>query len=160
MTFRKDWIEELACPRWCRAVESSLGIRKQESRLDEQERNKNMDIFGRKRIAELEDELEKIRRSKDKLEKYVTEYEVAIESLNNGIKSLTDEINAKVSDCKVGEWCKDCKYHSVARMGSLEGIKERVINPWLDWDAKYSKYYYCSKHLREICPEFKKDEEE
>ena len=60
MTFRKDWIEELACPRWCRAVESSLGIRKQESRLDEQERNKNMDIFGRKRIAELEDELEKI----------------------------------------------------------------------------------------------------
>lgn len=119
-----------------------------------------MDIFGRKRIAELEDELEKIGCSKDRLEKYVNEYERVVESLNNSIKSLTDEINAKVSDCKVGEWCKDCKYHSVARMGSLEGIKEIVINPWLDLDAKYSKYYYCSKHLREICPEFKKDEEE
>ena len=43
MTFRKDWIEELACPRWCRAVESSLGIMKQESCLDEQERNKKME---------------------------------------------------------------------------------------------------------------------
>lgn len=119
-----------------------------------------MDIFGRKRIAKLEDELEKIRCSKDKLEKYVKEYEAAIETLNNDIKSLTDEVNAKVSDCKVGEWCKNCKYHSVARMGSLEMIKERAIHPWFDWDAKYSKYYYCSKHLREICPEFKKDEEE
>ena len=119
-----------------------------------------MDIFGRKRIAELEDELEKISHSKDKLEKYVNEYEQAIESLNNGIRSLTDEINAKVSDCKVGEWCKDCKYHSVARMGSLEGIEERIINPWLSWEARYSKYYYCSKHLHEICPEFEKDKEE
>ena len=43
MTFRKDWIEELVCPKWCRAVESSLGIIKQESCSNEQERNKKME---------------------------------------------------------------------------------------------------------------------
>ncbi len=160
MTFRNDYIEELLCPRWCRAVESSLGIRKQESCLDEQERNKKMDIFGKKRIAELQDEIMKIRCSKDKLEKYVKKYEVTIESLNNDIKSLVDELNAKVSDCNVGAWCQDCKYHSVAMMGSIEGIKKYANSPWVGWDAKYNKCYYCSKHLREICPEFDKMKEE
>ena len=43
MTFRKDWIEDFLNPRWCRAVYSSLGIMKQESCLDEQERNKKME---------------------------------------------------------------------------------------------------------------------
>ena len=164
MTFRKDWIEDFLCPRWCRAVESSLGIRKQESYLDEQERNKKgnkkMDIFGKKRIAELQDEIMKIRHSKDKIENCVNEYKIAIESLNDGIKSLVDEINAKVSDCKVGAWCQGCKYRSVTMMGSIEGIEQCANNPWVGWDTKYSKYYYCSKHLREICPEFENMKEE
>ena len=43
MTFRKDWIEDFLNPRWCRTVYSSLGIMKQESCLDEQERNKKME---------------------------------------------------------------------------------------------------------------------
>ena len=43
MTFRKDWIEDFLNPRWCRAVYSSLGIMKQERRLDEQERIKKME---------------------------------------------------------------------------------------------------------------------
>ena len=43
MTFRKDWIEDFLNPRWCKAVYSSLGIMKQESCLDEQERNKKME---------------------------------------------------------------------------------------------------------------------
>ena len=43
ITFRKDWIEDFLNPRWCRAVYSSLGIMKQESCLDEQERNKKME---------------------------------------------------------------------------------------------------------------------
>ena len=42
MTFRKDWIEEFIHPKWCIAVESSLGIIKQESCLDKQERNEIM----------------------------------------------------------------------------------------------------------------------
>ena len=43
MTFRKDWIEDFLNPRWCRTVYSSLGIMKQESCLDEQEKNKKME---------------------------------------------------------------------------------------------------------------------
>ena len=43
MTFRKDWIEDFLNPRWCKAVYSSLGIMKQESCLDEQERNKKVE---------------------------------------------------------------------------------------------------------------------
>ena len=43
MTFRKDWIEDFLNPRWCRTVYSSLGIMKQKSCLDEQERNKKME---------------------------------------------------------------------------------------------------------------------
>ena len=43
MTFRKDWIEDFLNPRWCKAVYSSLGIMKQESCLDEQERDKKME---------------------------------------------------------------------------------------------------------------------
>ena len=43
MMFRKDWIEDFLNPRWCRTVYSSLGIMKQESCLDEQERNKKME---------------------------------------------------------------------------------------------------------------------
>ena len=43
MMFRKDWIEDFLNPRWCRTVYSSLGIIKQESCLDEQERNKKME---------------------------------------------------------------------------------------------------------------------
>lgn len=43
MTFRKDWIEDFLNPRWCRAVYSSLGMIKQESCSDEQERNKKME---------------------------------------------------------------------------------------------------------------------
>ena len=119
-----------------------------------------MDIFGKKKIAELQDEVEKLRYSKDELEKYVNEYKVTIESLNDGIKSLVDELNAKVSNCKVGVWCQDCKYHSVTRMGSIKGVEECANNPWVSWDTKYSKCYYCSKHLREICPEFDKMTEE
>lgn len=63
MTFRKDWIEEFLCPRWCRAVESSLGIRKQESCLDEQERNKKMDIFGKRESQSLKKNCRKIKKS-------------------------------------------------------------------------------------------------
>lgn len=119
-----------------------------------------MDIFGRKKIAELQDEIQRTRYSKNNLEKYVNEYKVTIESLNNGIKLLMDELNAKVSDCKIGAWCQNCKYHSVARMGSIEGIEKCANNPWVGWHTKYSEYYYCSKHLRDICPEFDKMEEE
>ena len=43
MTFGKDWIEDFLNPRWCRTVYSSLGIMKQESCLDEQERIKKME---------------------------------------------------------------------------------------------------------------------
>ena len=43
MMFRKDWIEDFLNPRWCRTVYSSLGIIKQESCLDEQERDKKME---------------------------------------------------------------------------------------------------------------------
>lgn len=35
-TFKKDWVEELACSKWCVAVESSLGIARQEKCLNEQ----------------------------------------------------------------------------------------------------------------------------
>lgn len=119
-----------------------------------------MDIFGKKRITELENEIEKIVRSKDRLEKYVNEYERVIKSLNNEIKSLTDEINVKVSNCKVGKWCENCKYHNVVNIGNIDGIKDYANTPWLYFNAKYNEYYYCSKHLLEICPEFEKDEEE
>lgn len=117
-----------------------------------------MDIFGKKRIAELENELDKVRWSKQTIEKKADEYRWSIESLNDEIKSLTNEINAKVADCKVGVWCEECKYHKTTKLGNIDMMDECAINPWIEYNRKYDRYYYCSKHLREICPEFEKDE--
>ena len=154
MTFRKDWIEGFLCPRWCRAVESSLGIRKQESCLDEQERNKNMDIFGKKRISELEKELSK---NKEKLSRY----EYTNDDLNDEIKRLTDELNAKVIDCNVGPWCYKCKYSSSTYTMNRNNIEYLMKNSWARYTCNdHTKIQYCSKHLRELCPEFNNMKEE
>lgn len=110
-----------------------------------------MDIFGKKRISELEEELSK---NKEKLRRY----EYANDNLNDEIKRLTDELNAKITGCNVGSWCNKCKYSSTTYIANKSNIEYLAKNPWMkDVYDDYTRIQYCSKHLREICQEFEKE---
>lgn len=114
-----------------------------------------MDIFGKRKISELEKELLK---SKERLE----QYKDMSDDLNNEIKRLTDELNAKITDCNVGSWCNECKYSSTATVYMKNKKDDNFImrRTWFqsicDEDNNYTTIRYCSKRLREICSEFKK----
>lgn len=108
-----------------------------------------MDIFGKRKIAELEGELSK---SKEKLRRC----EDTNDNLNKEIERLTDEINAENTDCNVGSWCNECKYSSIAYMANRNNVEHLAKNYWMPIHNDYTTIRYCSKHLREICPEFKK----
>jgi hypothetical protein len=85
-------------------------------------------------------------------------YNDTINQLNDDIKKLTDEINAKVENCTVGAWCKDYKYCRMARLANDEEHKNFAkVGVYPFSGSLYNYYYYCSKHLREICPEFEKE---
>lgn len=114
-----------------------------------------MDIFGKRKIAELEEELSK---NKEKLSRYKRANDI----LNDEIKRLTDELNAQTTDCNVGTWCNGCKYSSIATV-YMKNEKDDNFTMRRNWfqsicdeDDDYTTIRYCSKHLREICPEFKK----
>ena len=110
-----------------------------------------MDIFGKKRISELEEELSK---NKEKLSRY----KYINDSLNDEIERLTDELNAKITDCNIGAWCNKCKYSSTAYMTSQHNVEYLTKNPWMKYICDdYTKIQYCSKHIRELCPEFEKE---
>lgn len=73
-----------------------------------------------------------------------------VDELEKECQRLADVISAKVVDCKVGVWCKDCKFlgkdRAVVGMGGLPYslfIKECA-----------GEVQYCKKHLYKICPEF------
>lgn len=112
-----------------------------------------MDIFGKRKIAELEKKLSK---NKGKLSRYKRANDI----LNGEIKRLTDELNAQITDCNVGTWCKDCKYSSIATVYMKNKkddnftMRRNWFQPICDEDNEYTTIRYCSKHLHEICSEF------
>ncbi len=120
-----------------------------------------MNIFGKKKISELELALEKSNEERNKYKLLSDVYNNTIKNLNDEVKKLTDEINAKVENCTVGAWCEDCKYCKIARLANDEEHKNFAkVGSYFFCGSLYNYYYYCSKHLREICPEFEKNTEE
>lgn len=120
-----------------------------------------MDIFGKKRISELELALEKSNKERNEYKLLSDIYNDTIKALDNDVKKLTDEINAKVENCMVGPWCVDCKYCKTARLANDEEHKKFAkVGAHHFYGSLYNYYYYCSKHLRELCPEFDKMKEE
>lgn len=72
--------------------------------------------------------------------------------LEEEVKRLADAISDKVEDCKVGFWCKDCKY---------VGYDHSEIKDYDTYGDLYirevaGKVQYCKKHLHEVCPEFER----
>ena len=78
-----------------------------------------------------------------------------VDELEKECQRLADMISAEVKDCKIGVWCKDCKF-----LGEDRSIAKNSI---ITLGLPYSLYIkecagevqYCKKHLYEICPEFK-----
>ena len=71
--------------------------------------------------------------------------------LEDEVERLAELISAEVKDCKVGPWCKGCKY-----IGTDKSEVYDMIDPvhfgWMVTTA--GRVQYCKKHLYEVCPEF------
>lgn len=77
-----------------------------------------------------------------------------VDELEKECQRLADMISAEVKDCKIGVWCKDCKF-----LGEDNSIVRDSIPIWGFPCSSYIKersgeVQYCKKHLYEICPEF------
>lgn len=72
-------------------------------------------------------------------------------SLRGEVDRLAELVSAKVSDCKVGVWCNDCRHigHEEASYLCEYG------NCFEVWEKRVAgKVQYCKKHIHSICPEF------
>ena len=74
-----------------------------------------------------------------------------VDELEKECQRLADMVSAKVEDCKIGVWCKDCRF-----LGEDRSIVENATPIWgLPLIKECAgKVQYCKKHLHEICPEF------
>lgn len=80
-----------------------------------------------------------------------------VDELEKECKRLADLVSAEVKDCKVGAWCKDCKF-----LGRDKSIVEDATPmrglPYPPFIKEYAgEVQYCKKHLSEICPEFEEN---
>lgn len=117
---------------------------------------------------QLREEYTKLREENEKLKK---EKELALSEislLNRAVKKLTDHHNSyiaflnslNVSDNHImGEWCKMCKHCKEERISFVRELHHINIYGIFYKDGN-STYYYCDKHLPEICKdiEFKEIE--
>lgn len=62
-----------------------------------------MDIFGRKRIAELERKLEETKRERDDYMSKAFEYSSKLDSIEGTLRTVP-------ADCIQGDWCKACEF--------------------------------------------------
>lgn len=99
-----------------------------------------MDIFNRKRVAELEAKLRDTERERDKYISKVAELAVKLDV----ISKLED---SKPEDCTKGPWCKACEFAKTIH------YNPSGINHWTNQDA----YYGCSKG--ESCKHFVQKED-
>lgn len=57
-------------------------------------------------------------------------------NLEQEVKRLAELISAKVTDCKVGPWCKDCQHIGT---DDADLIGERLFESGIEWfDAKFN----------------------
>lgn len=70
--------------------------------------------------------------------------------LEDEVDRLAKLITAEVKDCKIGPWCKNCKYIGTDVSSVCNPSSEF---PWVIWKTA-GRVQYCRKHLSEICPEF------
>lgn len=81
-----------------------------------------------------------------------------VDELEKECNRLANLISLEVKDCKVGVWCKECKYF--AEDESV--VRESIYPIFGDVSTSYvkecgGKVQYCKKHIYEICPEFMKN---
>lgn len=60
---------------------------------------------------------------------------------------------ANENGCRIGPWCSKCQFSELMK----EVTTYHIYNDaFADWDyASVEEGYYCTKHLKDICPEFK-----
>ncbi len=61
-------------------------------------------------VVMTDDEWSDIRKEKSALEDKVSEVKNKIDHMREECAQLADELSAKVTECKVGIWCKDCAH--------------------------------------------------
>ena len=69
--------------------------------------------------------------------------------LNEECQRLASLISNKTKDCKMGGWCKRCRY--VAYDSSV--IKSSLFNLYSKNNID-GKVMYCSKHFKDICSDY------
>ena len=82
---------------------------------------------------------------------YLNACERMRDELVKEVERLTALVNAQVTDCKIGPWCKHCRHR-----GHDRSEVEDFIAPL---GCKYVRYVdgevdYCRKHIHSLCPEF------
>lgn len=77
-----------------------------------------------------------------------------VDELEKECQRLADMVSAKVEDCKIGVWCKDCKFlaRDKSVVSDFENPQGFLYHPFIKECA--GEVQYCKKHLYENCPEF------
>lgn len=92
-----------------------------------------------------------------KREEYEQLYDRAklVDELEKECQRLAELISAKVENCQIGIWCKDCIYLEEEK-AEIKGYLCGCVNtPDFSFVKECAgKVYYCSKYLKEMCPEF------
>ena len=79
----------------------------------------------------------------------IVEENKALKELNY---RLAEEISAKNTDCRVGVWCKTCKYLRQEKALHEECFSDTLFGEWVTQNT-VDEVWYCGKHLTELCPE-------
>lgn len=85
------------------------------------------------------------------LDRRLKEYEVMKSDLTAETHRLANLLSAKVTDCQIGPWCRNCKYICTDQSSAIIYSRNRIERYIEDIAGDVT---YCGKHLAEICPEF------
>lgn len=94
-----------------------------------------MDIFNKKRVAELEEKLAEMERDRDRYMRHAN-------ILESKIDAITDLKSQIPEDCTQGPWCKACEFVKVYYYSHLYGFRGELD----------SEFYVCGKG--ESCKSF------
>lgn len=99
----------------------------------------NMDIFNRKRVKELEEEVKKLQREKAKLQWELDGSKHMVNNLRNSLADVIHYNETVPEDCKRGTWCAGCEF-------------SKRLTIWTGYPMHSENYHKCLKG--ESCPNF------
>lgn len=105
-------------------------------------------------LQQLQEENERLKRKLSFSEEELKNLASTNLGLNEKIKELIKESNAKVENCAIGEWCNECEY--LAIVTTIPPYAATLDHYYWLKDGDYNKY--CKKRLYDNCPNFKKKE--